>query len=167
MAGLREAIIDILRDDRAVLLADLPGGVHGVAIDPVATPAAFTSRAGSARRLLPCATVALGGVGVSFAGTALIAGLSGVTLGATRSVSVWLYEPWPGRAVIERAKLRVIHLLHRRQVAADGEGTVVLAFVGDLGDGPRDEDLAASVEQVRFRAATMIGREAAPSGGGA
>lgn len=151
MATLREALVSVLAADTGNLLVDLAGGVYGQALDARQTPAAFERRTGEAARLRPAAVVALGGVGIS---------LGGVTLGASRSVTVWLYEPWPGRSVIERARARVVELLHRRAVMTGDEGQVVLAFIGDLGDGPPDEDLNASIEQVRFRAATMLGREA-------
>lgn len=151
----------VLAADNA-LLALLEGGVWDrpllKAPDVGATPEAFSDRTGEAGRLLPSAVVQTGGVGVSFAGNTLVASLGGVNLGASRAVTVWLYEPRPGRAAIEAAKFRVIELLHRRAVATDGEGRCVLAFIGDLGDGVVDEDLDASVEQVRFRAGTMIGR---------
>lgn len=126
--------------------------------DQAATPEAFDPRTGA---LLSCAAVVTtSGIGQSFGGSVLSSSLGGVTLGAARTVTVWLYEQYPQHHRLEPAKARILYLLHRAAIPTDHEGQVVLSFVGDLGWSPNnyDDELDAYVDQVRFRAASMLGR---------
>lgn len=150
MASLTESLVALLRADPT--LADLlPGGVWNRPIrsggHAAATPMAFTGT-GSASVIRPCASVQPGPVETN---------LGGSPAGSFRSLTIWLYETIGSRVTIDAAKARLVALLDGQAVPTTTEGNVVLAFADDLGYG-MDDTLLAEVEQVRFRAASSLGR---------
>lgn len=150
---LQRAIIARLAADPAVI-TPLAGGLWDRLPTKANAPAAYDKYSG---QLLPCAYVQAGGVGVTGLGTARVGGATLLASGVTRAVTIWLYEYDADRDAIEAAKWAIRANLHDAQVATEHEGAgVVLVWAGDLGDGLRDPDLDAEVDQARFTAALAL-----------
>lgn len=155
MAALGDAVVTLLTAD-STLMASLPGGIWRRPLlsgnSPLATPGAFVG-AGVSAQVRPCLYIEVGGVGGSLDAQVVPAPLG------YRLLTIWVYEPatTAGRVVIPTVKQRLQVLLNGASVATDDDGIAVMHFVGDLGDG-FDQDIRAEVDQMRYRAATGLGR---------